>query len=481
MARYNDLREWLELVDGMGQLARLDGADWDLEIGAITDMVSKSHELKPALLFDNIVGHAPGYRVLSSSLNSMERLALTCGIDSGVKDLEFLRMWTRYVKGLSPIPPRVVGRGPVLDNVFTGDQVNLLKFPSPRWHDLDGGRYIGTATVVITRDPDNGELNTGCYRTMVYDERHLGMLISAQHGGNYHRRKWFARGEPCPVVVSFGHDPLLFVAAATPLPAGRNELEWAGGIRGEPFEVIEGELTGLPIPASSELAIEGYFLPDDSRPEGPFGEFTGYYASGERPEPALRVDRLLHRDDPIILAAPRGRPPDDPTYWQTRFKASAIWEGLDGAGVPDVQGVWCHHPNSNFFTVVAIKQRYAGPARQAGLVAQNCAGGVGFGRWVVVVDEDIDPSNIDDVLWALSTRADPERAIEITRFNMNNSLDTARAPEDRIHSSRCIIEACRPWEWRDRFPVVAETKRELADAVRRKWSDQIWRVPVAAR
>lgn len=480
MARYNDLREWLEIVDGMGQLARLDGTHWDLEIGAITDVVCKSHDLKPALLFDKIVDHPSGYRLLSSSLNSIQRLALACGMPADIADLEFVRAWTRHARGLQPIPPRVVQSGPVLENVYQGDTIRMLKFPSPRWHDLDGGRYIGTATMVITRDPDNGDLNVGCYRTMVYDERTLGMLISPQHGGHYHRRKWFARGKPCPVVISFGHDPLLFMAAATPLAHGKNELSWAGGIRGEPVDVIEGRLTGLPIPAHSEVAVEGFFLPDDLRPEGPFGEFTGYYASGERPEPAIRVDRLMHRDNPILLGAPRGRPPDDPTFWQTRFKASAIWEGLEAAGVPDVQGVWCHHPNSSFFTVVSIQQRYAGHAKQAGLVAQNCAGGVGFSRWMIVVDEDIDPSNIDDVLWALSTRADPERAIEITRFNVNNPLDTARAPENRIHSTRCVIEACRPWEWRDRFPVVAETKRELVDEVRRKWSDQIWRTKHAA-
>ena len=481
MARYRDLREWLEIVDGKGQLARIDGAHWDLEIGAITDMVCKSHDLKPALLFDKVVGHPSGYRLLSSSLNSIQRLALTCGMPGDIADLEFVRTWTRHVQGLQPIPPRVVQSGAVLENVYEGDQIDMLKFPSPRWHDLDGGRYIGTATMIITRDPDNGELNVGCYRIMVYDGRMLGMLISLQHGGAYHRRKWFARGKPCPAVISFGHDPLLFMAAATPLAHGKNELSWAGGIRGEPVEVIEGALTGLPIPASSEIAVEGFFLPDDQRPEGPFGEFTGYYASGERPEPAFRVDRLMHRNDPILLGAPRGRPPDDPTFWQTRFTASAIWQGLEAAGVPDIQGVWCHHPNSSFFTVISIKQRYAGHARQAGLVAQNCRAGIGFSRWMIVVDEDIDPSNIDDVLWALSTRADPERAIEITRFNLNNSLDTARAPENRIHSSRCVIEACRAWEWKERFPVVAETKRELADEVRRKWSERIWRTKVAAR
>jgi 4-hydroxy-3-polyprenylbenzoate decarboxylase len=264
------------------------------------------------------------------------------------------------------------------------------------------------------------------------------------------------------------------MAGAQTLGPGESELEWIGAIRGEPVEVIEGPLTGLPIPAASEIAIEGFFLPDQRRDEGPFGEFTGYYASSTRPEPVLRVERVMHRDDPILLGAPRGRPPDDPTFWQTRLKAAAIWDQLDAAGVPDVVGVWCHHPNSNLFVVVAIRQRYAGHARQAGLIAQQCAAGVGFGRWVVVVDDDIDPSDIDDVLWAMSTRTDPERSIEITRFSTNTPLDTARPPEDRLFASRCVVDACRPWEWRDRYPVVAQTSPALARKMYEKWASRVW-------
>jgi UbiD family decarboxylase len=474
MPRYQDLRDWLAIVDDMGQLAMLDGAHWDLEIGGITDLVCKSHDLRPALLFDEIVDYPRGYRVLTSSLNSMRRLALTCGLPLDIGDVEFVRVWASHARAIAPLAAEVVDSGPVLQNVCEGQAIDLWRFPSPRWHEFDGGRYIGTAPLVITRDPDTSELNVGCYRVMVYDERTLGVQIATIHGGHDHRSKWFARGEPCPVVLCFGQDPLLFMASATPLRPGQNEFEWAGGLRGAPIGVIDGSVTGLPIPAAAEIAVEGFFVADDVRPEGPFGEFTGYYAGGERPQPALHVKRVLHRDDPIILGAPRGRPPDDPTFWQTRQRASTIWAALEAAGVPDVQGVWCHHPNSDLFTVISIKQRYAGHPRQAGLIAQQSAAGLGLGRWTVVVDEDIDPSNIDDVLWAIGTRADPERAIEITRYATTTALDAAKPPGNRIHSSRCVIEACRPWEWRDQFPRVAETSPELAAQIREKWSARIW-------
>jgi UbiD family decarboxylase len=472
---YQDLRDWLQIVDGMGQLARLDGAHWDLEIGAITDMVAKHPGNKPALLFDNIAGYPRGFRVLTSSLNSMQRLALTCNLPPEIVDLEFVRTWARRFKSLQPVAPREVKSGPVLENVLEGGRIDLWRFPAPRWHDLDGGRYIGTAPLIITRDPETGLVNVGCYRVMVYDERSLGVLITSNHHGAIQRQKWFERGKPCPVAISFGHDPLLFMLAGTPVPATMSEYDIAGGVKGGPIDVIRGPETGLPIPATAEIALEGYFSLDERRPEGPFGEFTGYYASGVAEEPVLKVTRLMHRHDPILLGSPRGRPPDDPTFWQTRMKASSIWEGLIAAGVPDVQGVWCHHPNSNLFTVVSIKQRYAGHARQAGLIAQLCGAASGAGKWLVVVDEDIDPSSIDDVLWAIGTRADPERAIEINRYTSTTPLESSRPPWDRVHMSRCLIEACRPWEWKDKFPIVAETGPELAKQVKDKWSKLIFR------
>jgi 4-hydroxy-3-polyprenylbenzoate decarboxylase len=474
MKSYSDLREWLEIVDGMGQLARLEGAHWDLEIGAITDLVAKEPGPKPALLFDSIVDYPPGRRLLSSSLNSIERLALTCSMPSVTSDLGFVREWSRLSKTWQPRPPRVVERGPVLQNVCDRPHVDMLGFPAPRWHEHDGGRYIGTGTMMMTRDPDTGQVNAGCYRVMVHEQDSLGVYISPLHGGSVHRQKWFARGEPCPVAVSFGHDPVFLMAAAHTLGPNESELDWVGGIRNQAIDVIQGAITGLPIPAASELAIEGFFVPDETRDEGPFGEFTGYYAGGTRPESILRVERVMYRDDPIVLGAPRGRPPDDPTFWQTRLKASAIWDQMEAAGVPDVAGVWCHHPNSNLFVVVSIRQRYAGHARQAGLIAQQCAAGLGFGRWVIVVDDDIDPSNISDVLWALGTRADPERAIEITHFSVNTPLDAAKPPGDRTYSSRAVIDACRPWDWKDRFPVVAQTSPNLLRAVQEKWAAHIW-------
>lgn len=472
-ARYVDVRGWLEAVEQLGELRTVGGADWDLELGAVVYMAAHAREAKPALLFDDIEGYPAGYRVLCSTMNSMRRLALTCGLPLDIDAHAFIREWHQLVNRSTPLPPALVQSSPVTQNVQDDDEVDLMSFPAPRWFSKDGGRYIGTAALVMTRDPETSELNMGCYRVMIHDRSRLGLMMSPHSGGSRHMRAWFALGKDCPIAISFGHDPLLLIAAAERLPANKSELAWVGGIRGEPVDVIAGPVTGLPIPWSSEVAVEGFLLRDETRQEGPFGEFTGYNAGSVEPQPVMRVSRLVHRDDPIILGSPRSRPPDDATFWQTKLKASAIWRGLNGAGVPSVKAVWCH-VNSYLFVVVSIKQEYAGHARQAGLIAQQCAAGIGMGRWVVVVDEDIDVSDLSDVLWAMSTRADPGRALEVITYSTNIPLDSARRPGDKLHAARCVVDACRPWEWRDEFPVVAEPEPDLLRDVEARWRNVLW-------
>src|SRR3990170_268899 len=167
--------------------------------------------------------------------------------------------------------------------------VDMHEFPAPKWHELDGGNYLGTAGLVITRDPDEGWVNLGTYRVQVHDRDTVGFYISPGKHGRIMREKYWAKGEPCPVAMCFGMDPLLLHVASTGLPWGASEYDYAGGIKGQPIEVIKGPVTGLPIPAAAEIVIEGLSYPGDMQMEGPFGEFAGYYASGERKEPIVKV------------------------------------------------------------------------------------------------------------------------------------------------------------------------------------------------
>jgi 4-hydroxy-3-polyprenylbenzoate decarboxylase len=470
--RYDDLRGWIEAMDRAGEIERFSGVDSDLQIGAISELLRLESRRKPAALFDDIPGYPSGYRVLSNAMKTVPQVAFTLGIPPDVRNLDIVRAIRAKLQSLQLTPPRVVGSAPVLENVDRGPAVDLTKFPAPRWHDLDGGRYLGTACVVITRDPETGWVNLGTYRVMLHDARRLGVYISPGKDGRIQMDKAFRAGKPFEIAVSFGHDPLLFVAASAKIQWGVSEYEYAGALRDRAVDVIEGPVTGLPIPAHSEIAIEGIVRPGATEMEGPFGEFTGYYASGAAPAPVIEVQTVMHRNDPIILGSPPGRPPSNVHMYV--LNSAVIWDSLEKAGLSDVHGVWQHHPAPTWaLTAVSIKQRFPGHARQAGLLASQVRGGAYMGRYVIVVDDDIDVSNLDEVIWALTSRSDPAEDIEIVRRCWSGPLDPIIPPERKGFSSRAIIDACRPYEWRDRFPPVVEVSPELRAAVLDKWGDRI--------
>lgn len=464
---YRDLREWLKQVESMGELRILEGADWNLEIGTITALASKGKAGSAAILFDRIKDYPEGWRVLVGLFESLRRSALTTHLSTDMTRREFMEALHKRLSNPQYIPPVTVSSGPILENVYEGKDIDLWKFPVPFWHDKDGGRYIGTGDVVITRDPDDGCVNMGAYRIMVHDRDTIAIWMSPGKHGRIHRTKYFDKGKPCPVVACFGQDPLLHLIAASPEPAGRSELDCVGGIKGEPVEVIQGELTGLPIPAYAEIAVEGEILPQESKIEGPFGEWTGYYASGERMEPVVKVRRLYHRNNPIITGAPPFRPTGRCDSCTELIRAAYIRGQLEKAGVPDVRDVACYY--IRFMTVVSIRQRYPGHARQAAMVASQCHGGAYLGRYVIVVDDDIDVTEINDVLWALCTRVDPAQAVEIIRRAWSGPLDPAIHRDKKGFSSRLIIDACRPYEWLKDFPPAIEISAERREAIKKKW------------
>ena len=324
-ARSRDLRDWIADVDRIGELKVLHGADWDVEIGTITEMGHHRGEHSHALLFDDIKGYPKGYRVLSNTMNTTKRLALTLHQDTIYTRIEFVREIKNRITNIKYIPPEYVEDGPILENVFKDGDIDMWKFPTPKWHELDGGRYIGTGSIDITRDPDTGWVNLGTYRVMIHDRDTLGFYISPGKQGRIMREKYFAKGQPCKVAVSFGQDPLIYLAGGTEVPNGVSEYDWVGGLQGRPVQVIKGDYTGLPIPAHAEIVVEAEALPGQNRAEGPFGEWTGYYASDVRPEPIMKVKRLYHRNNPILLGAPPTRPPCEFNYMRCFVRSAMIW------------------------------------------------------------------------------------------------------------------------------------------------------------
>src|SRR4051812_6670589 len=441
-----DLREWLECVERLGELEKIDGVDWNLELAALAELANEkfaAHDrARPALLFDKILGYPQGRRVAANLVSSVGRLSLTLGMDPALGDFDFIQQWRRRAKDIAPVEPEMVKDGALFENSITGADIDLLQFPVPRWHELDGGRYIGTDDLVVTRDPDDGWVNVGTYRVMVHGKDRIGLHMSPGKHGRVHRDKYFAAGKPCPIAISFGHHPIYFLVASTDAPYGVSEYAYAGGILGQPSKLVAGPLTGLPLPADSELAIEGEVIPGETAVEGPFGEWTGYYASSQK-EPVIRVNAVYHRRDPILCGFPLLRPSSGDNLHSCLIRAGFLWNALDDAGVPDVTAVWVHPAAGRFITVVAIPPRYPRHARQAAVIASQCRAGAYLGRYVVVVDDDVDITKSDEVIWAIGTRSDPARSIEILDRCWSGPLDPAIPREEKGFSSRALIDATR--------------------------------------
>jgi 4-hydroxy-3-polyprenylbenzoate decarboxylase len=464
-----DLRTWLDDVEKLGQLMNVNDAHWNLELSTLTELINERSKTRPAIVFDKIKDYPAGRRVAVNLLSSLQRLALTMGMDPKLAPFDFVQQWRKRVKSIQPIEPRLVKSAPLFENAQKGADIDLFKFPVPKWHELDGGRYIGTDDLVVTRDPEEKWVNVGTYRIMIHGRDHMGLHMSPGKHGRVHRDKSHAEGKALPIAVSFGHPPINFLLASPDVPYRVNEYAYAGGITGQPLDNVAGPLTGLPIPADSEIAIEGEVAPNDFMPEGPFGEWTGYYASNQPAVPVIRVKAVYHRNDPILCGFPLLKPSSGDNLHFSLMLSALIWNSLDEAGVPDVQAVWSHPSGGRFMTVLAIKQRYPGHARQAAMIASQCRSGAYLGRYVIVVDEDIDITNTEEVIWAISSRSDPVDSIEILRRCWSGPLDPRIPVGEKGFNSRAIIDATRPYEWRDKFPKSSGHSRELKDKVAGDW------------
>lgn len=465
------LRSFIQKLEDADWLRKIEGADWNLEIGTISQVGAEAKG--PALLFDKIKDYPEGYKLLTNSIfttRKAQRIAFD--ISDKVSDTEVIKDWKTKWDKYKPVPPVEVESGPIKENVLKGNDINMFKFPVPKWHEHDGGRYIGTGVATYTRDPDEGWVNLGTYRVMIHDEKTVSFYASPGKHATIMREKHWAKGEDCPVVVVFGEDPLIYAASTMPLLWGQAELDFAGYLKGEPVWVIKDADTGLPIPANAEIAVAGFSPPPEKgglKFEGPFGEWTGYYGSGGADRPFMNVTTLYHRNDPVLHGVGLSRA-NAGWYPIPIHTAPTLWNRLETAGMPGIQGVWVDGIGGRTIGIVSVKQMYEGHAKAVGtLSATLLSGGAMVGKWIIVVDEDIDPSDWDQVVWAMSSRVDPAIAIDIVPGFLNSPLDPAFSPEQRAQKNfsmaKCIIYACKPYYWRNQFARTNTATDEMKKAV----------------
>ena len=370
---YHDLRQWLDEAKKLGEVKEVKG----LTISRISAWSPKCRRTRTTrrVSCSRMCPARSRAAACWSTSSRGKRKNMTLGFPTDLSKPELsegFRVHHAAQMQTRRIPPKFVDSGPVMQNVMTGDKIDVTKFPAPQWHPKDGGRYIGTGCYNVMRDPDDGWINCGTYRVMIHDEKSLGFYISPGKHGRQMRDKYQARGERMPVVIVCGGDPMSFLMGSSEVPFGVSELEVIGGMRGSAVEVIKGPITGLPIPANAEIVIEGFVEPDNVRNEGPFGEWTGYYASDERPEPVIDIKAIYHRNEPILLGCVPQRPPDEICRYRAIVRSALLRENIEKAGVPGITAAWAHEVgNARLFLAVAVTQRYPGHAKQAGHIAAH--------------------------------------------------------------------------------------------------------------
>jgi 2,5-furandicarboxylate decarboxylase 1 len=457
---YADLRAFLADVEADGELTRVQAeVDTEFELGAIArrSLAVGGIDRNQAILFERPRGF--DVPVACNLLTSRQRYYRALGTTRE----RLYDDWTRRTE--RPIPPRVVGDGPCKAHVLVGDDVDLGALPIPVWNEHDGGRFI-TMPLDVSRDPATGTMNCGVYRSTVHDRNTLGIFASAYRGVMQQARAVLARGEPFPVAIAIGLDPVIYVAALGTFPHNVDEMAMAGALREEPVDLVRCETIPLEVPATAEYVLECELLPEERLDEGPFGEFTGYY--GERgPRPLLRVKAITHRDEPIYEATYVGRPPDTNAVCVAIPREIELRRQFGAQGLREIN---ICAGGCMFVAVAQVAKRYEGQSKALGAAILGSFTGRVI-KTVFVVDEDVDPFNWTDVEWALGTRFQPERDLDVLRDMAGSTLDPSLPAEERQPlgglTSKAIVDLTKPAH--RAFPIGVEPNSDVMARVIADW------------
>lgn len=473
---YEDLREFLEKLDKEGELAKIkQEVSPELEMTEIADRAVKMGG--KALLFENPKGY--DIPVLLNAFGTERRMKMALEVERfeeiGERLLSALEFkpssFMDALKGIGILKdfisfiPKKTSKAPCKE--IEAD--SLDKFPILKCWPKDAGRFI-TLPVVITKDPDTGELNAGMYRMQVFDGRTTGMHWQIHKHGAEHFRKMIEKGKgKIEVAVAIGVDPATLYAATAPLPAGISEFMFSGFIRKERLKLAECDTVDLLVPANAEIVLEGYVKADDFRIEGPFGDHTGYYTPPEL-YPVFHITHITHRENPIYHATVVGKPPMEDAWLGKATERiflpilKLIHPEIVDINLP-VEGAF-HN-----LAIVSIKKRYPGQAKKV-MYALWGMGMLSLTKIVVVVDADVNVQNIGEVIWAVTSRFDPARDVVLLPPSPTDSLDHSAylpnlAGKIGIDATKKMKEEGYERDW----PEVVEMDAEVRARVDRVWDE----------
>jgi UbiD family decarboxylase len=472
---WRDLRDWLVLLEQHGELQNIDHTvDPVEELSAITFMATRRVGA-PALLFTQFDKNPFGARVLANMLGSSERrYALAVGLDPEMSTADMTAATSDIMR--RRFPPKKIDKkeAPVNEIVLRDEEIDLTQLPVPTFWPADGGPFIGTGSITLTENPASARINVGVYRQQLHGPRRVGLsFVPGRHGLTDCEAAW-AEGKPAEIVAAYGIDPVLMMVGSQRFAADESELDVAGGIMGAAVELTDAEVVSLPIPARAEMVIEGLVYPGDEEVEGPLGEFHGFYSGKPARKPVIQVQALHMRERPIMTAALMANYPScEIGAYQAIMRSARIMDNLADMKVPGIRGVYCHPAAAaaNCLVVVSLRQMYPGHASQALALTAHCPAATYYTKWIVAVDEDVDPTNFDEVMWAMSTRCNPADDLDILRNTMSFRADPSLAPEAKPFGSKILVNACTPYKHKASAPVRTALRESVYRRVKERWAD----------
>jgi 4-hydroxy-3-polyprenylbenzoate decarboxylase len=481
--KYRDLRDFLEKLEARGELRRVAvPISPRLEMTEVCDRTLRRGG--PALLFENPAGF--DMPVLGNLFGTPQRVAMGMGQDSpeALREvgslLAFLRQpeppsgmrdaWDKLpvFRQILNMAPRSVRTGPCQAQILEGADVDLAALPVQTCWPEDAGPLV-TWGLVITRGPERDRQNLGIYRQQVIGRNRLIMRWLSHRGGALDYQAWQQAhpGEPFPVAVALGADPATILGAVTPVPDNLSEYAFAGLLRGSRTELVSCKGSRLEVPSTAEIVLEGHIAPNDTAPEGPFGDHTGYYNEVEE-FPVFTVDRITMREDPIYHSTYTGRPPDEPAILGAAL--NEVFTPILQRQYPEIVDFYLPPEGCSYrMAIVSIRKQYPGHARRVMMGIWSFLRQFMYTKFVVVTDDDVDIRSWEDVVWAMTTRMDPARDTLIVENTPIDYLDFA-SPVSGL-GSKIGFDATGKWpgetdrEWGRPIRMDEETRRKI---------DSIW-------
>jgi len=443
---FRDIRGYISSLVDSGEAIRIkEEIDWDLGASAIVRLANQLGS--PAPIMENIKDY-PGCSLAGALFSNYRRAAIAIGLDPDLHPSEILNLYHRRSK--HPIKSLIVDKAPCQENVITGDDINLLELCAPYIHEGDGGRYLGSWQFIATPDYDTDWINWGMCHLMVHNETTLGGLLLPQEDiGIMFYGKYLPNKKPMPWAAVIGTEPLTTIVSAAPYGRGKSEVDWAGGLRLEPVELVKCVSQPLYVPANAEIIIEGVVDPDVLRLyEGPVGEYTGYRTSPRMPRVAYRVTAITFRNNPINCVACLGVPTDDSDMMAAVLARSDMLTTMEINGIPVVD-ISIPPQMVSHAAIVSVGKPHSNVAnRTATLLFGTKNTGMNL-QQLFVCDEDIDVFDIKQVLHAFATKCHPKKGITYYDNQPATPLLPHLSYEDRLlgRTTKVVFDCTWPLDW----------------------------------